>query len=188
MKYFFLVLVLVVCGGFYVHNQQPQLWNQVLDMARGGDSTSLTKTPSSVPSNEPAETPTPAPVPVATKKPEFIDGDVKAINPDHVHMVEQPSQTVAPAVAPQEKKEYVPPFPLPAQQGWTWTLLDGTAYHDVVIDKIDADSVVIRCDEGVKTLHMMTLDSDLQHQLGYDPELAAAVRKQKLEQQERTAP
>lgn len=172
----------------YVRNQQPQLWNECLDALRGTDSSTSTKAPSPAPEPTPSVAVAPAPPPVTeTKKPEYINGDVSAINPEHVHMVEQPAPTSVPSSTPQAKV-YVPPFPLPSQPGWTWTLLDGTAYHDVVIDKVDADSVVIRCDEGVKTLHMMTLNTDLQRMLGYDPELGEALRKQKQEQQAQGTP
>jgi hypothetical protein len=78
--------------------------------------------------------------------------------------------------APGPLKKWTPPNPLPAQANWTWTTLSGKTYDNVVITSVSPDSVSITYAEGAATLPLVLLPPDLQKQLNYDPDAAAAAK------------
>ena len=63
-----------------------------------------------------------------------------------------------------------------------WTV-DGKDYHNVVITKIEADTVHITYDGGLGTVKTADLSPDIQKLLNYDPEAAKLVNKQKAAEQ-----
>jgi nucleoredoxin len=77
----------------------------------------------------------------------------------------------APAANPSldTTKPWVPPDVMPAQPNWTWTALDGKTYQDVVVTKIEADTVTITHSMGVAHIPINLLPPDIQRQLNYDP-------------------
>jgi hypothetical protein len=82
-----------------------------------------------------------------------------------------PFGTLLPAAPP---AAWAPPSPLPAQDNWTWTTSDGQTYNNVVITKIDSDTVAITHSLGVAHVPISTLPANIQKQLNYDPQAAAA--------------
>ena len=91
------------------------------------------------------------------------------------------SQPVAdvPAVnpAPAPIKTWRPPAVIPAQPNWTWTTFpDSKTYQNVVINKIEPDTVSINHSMGVAHIPISTLPPDIQKQLNYDPVAAEAAR------------
>ncbi|MEJ0000643.1 MAG: hypothetical protein WDO13_16655 [Verrucomicrobiota bacterium] len=105
------------------------------------------------------------------------------VAPERVVIVAAPAPPVAPP-APPPPKQYVAPYPLPAQPNWKWTVL-GHDYNDVVITKTDADLVAITYEGGAGTVRMADLPPDLQKLLNYDPELAAAAARTRSADQAR---
>jgi len=164
MKHFPLVLIFLVLGGaIYMRFQQPKAWNNLLDSLRA---------------NVAAETPVPAPeeeaVAVVPKKPAgvvYITPDsTNYLNSGHITEVAQPTHAPAPPVT---SRVFVPPSPLPSQSAWTWTTSDGKTYHNVIIEKVEADRVSIFYDQGSAVIETAVLSPDLQRLLNYDPDLAA---------------
>jgi hypothetical protein len=72
-------------------------------------------------------------------------------------------------------KKWTPPTEFPAQPHWTWTSGDKT-YQDVVISNIDSQTVTITHSMGVTHLDIATLPPEIQKQLNYDPDMAAAAK------------
>lgn len=66
----------------------------------------------------------------------------------------------------------------PAQPPTDWTV-QGKTYHNVVVGKIDADQVHITYEGGVGAVDISDLAPDLQKQLGFDPQKAAAAQQQR---------
>jgi hypothetical protein len=96
MKYLALLIVLVIGGLAYVRFEQPQTWNDYLDVV---DTTLKAPSAPDATNSAPVE---PAPQ-VAAKPtaPEIISPDsTNYINPDHVHTVQQPDQPSASTNAP----------------------------------------------------------------------------------------
>jgi hypothetical protein len=99
MKYFVLVLVILVCGLIYVREDQPALWNQELVALQVPDDSSSTNGAPGA-ASAPAEASTAAAAPARTPSatPEIISPDSTHFNPDHVKPVAQPGEeTNAPA-------------------------------------------------------------------------------------------
>ena len=66
---------------------------------------------------------------------------------------------------------------IPAQPNWTWTTFpDSKTYQNVVINKIEVDTVSITHSMGVAHIPISTLPPDIQKQLNYDPAAAEAAR------------
>jgi len=77
------------------------------------------------------------------------------------------------ATAPQpETKPWAPSAVMPSQPNWTWNTLDGNAYENVVVTKIEPDTVTITHSLGVAHIPMNLLPRDIQKQLNYDPHAA----------------
>ena len=76
-------------------------------------------------------------------------------------------------------KAWTPPAVIPAQPNWTWTTQDGSSYQNVVVTKIDPETVAITHSMGVAHLPIATLPPDIQKLLNYDPEAAAAARAER---------
>ena len=72
-------------------------------------------------------------------------------------------------------KPWTPPAVMPAQPNWTWTTSDGTTYQDVVVTKIEPDTVTITHSFGVAHIPMILLPQDIQKKLNYDPHASADV-------------
>jgi hypothetical protein len=64
---------------------------------------------------------------------------------------------------------------MPAQTNWTWTTMDGKTYQNVVVTKIEPDTVTITHSLGVAHVDISTLPADIQKQLNYDPSAAAGL-------------
>ena len=87
------------------------------------------------------------------------------------------SPAPAPAFAPAPVKTWKPPAVIPAQPNWTWTTFpDSKTYQNVVINKIEVDTVSITHSMGVAHIPISTLPPDIQKQLYYDPVAAEAAR------------
>ncbi len=88
-----------------------------------------------------------------------------------------PDSAAPPAPAtPDANQPWAPPAVTPSQPNWTWTTDDGKTYQNVVITKIDPDSVTITHSMGVAHLDTATLPPDIQKQLNYDPAARAAAQ------------
>jgi hypothetical protein len=81
------------------------------------------------------------------------------------------SSASTPAVSPPPTANsalpWAPPDPIPAQPNWTWTTMDGTTYQNVVITKIEPDTVSITHSLGVAHIPINLLPRDLQKRLNY---------------------
>lgn len=84
----------------------------------------------------------------------------------------------APAAKPSPLQTWHAPADLPAQPNWKWTTSDGTTYQDVVISKIEPDTVSITHSLGVAHVPIVSLPPDIQKQLNYDPAVAAAEKSE----------
>ena len=79
------------------------------------------------------------------------------------------------ADAPAPVKTWTAPAVIPAQANWTWATTDGKTYQNVVITKVDAQTVTITHALGVAHLPISAIPAEIQKQLNYDPELAASM-------------
>ena len=89
----------------------------------------------------------------------------------------------APPPAPVAKltpvQAWHPPDVLPAQPNWTWTTSDGKTYQNVVVNKVEPDTVNITHSLGVAHVPMSTLPPDIQKQFNFDPAVAAAAKSER---------
>src|ERR1700683_1190184 len=109
-----------------------------------------------------APTPDQAPLtPVAPKPAAIVPASSSAPAPAPV--------TATPPPVPPPVKAWAPPAVFPAQPNWTWTAQDGTTYQNVVITKVEPDTVTITHSMGVAHLPISTVPPDIQKQLNYDP-------------------
>ena len=192
MKYLYGLLIIVACGLAYIRFEQPQDWNTYLDDLKVVVSPTEKSATGAVPSANAstankalANTPT-NPEPVTTA--EFISpNSAKFTNPDHVRQVEQPAQpnsntstgfVINTNVAARSSKEFVPPYPIPAQPNWTWIVLY-RVYHNVVVTKVEADTISITYDGGVGSVNQSDLTPELQKMFNYDTQAAALASHQK---------
>jgi hypothetical protein len=83
--------------------------------------------------------------------------------------------TPPPTPAPPPVKAWAPPDVMPAQPNWTWQTSDGQTYQNVVVTKIEPETVTITHSMGVAHISMSLLPPDIQKQLNYDPVAAAAA-------------
>jgi hypothetical protein len=67
------------------------------------------------------------------------------------------------------RQPWAPPDVMPAQPNWTWTTLDGNTYQNVVVTKIEPDTVSIMHSQGVAHISIDMLPLDIQKKLNYDP-------------------
>jgi hypothetical protein len=88
--------------------------------------------------------------------------------------------TVAAPPLPPAPPPWSPPAVTPAQPNWTWTTSDGKTYQDVVITKIEPDTVSITHSMGVGHIAINLLPPDIQKQLNYDPDAAAAAHAENV--------
>lgn len=72
-------------------------------------------------------------------------------------------------------KPWAPLDVMPSQPNWTWETLDGMTYHNVVVTKIESDTVAIIHSMGVAHIPIATLPREIQKRLNYDPAAAAAT-------------
>jgi hypothetical protein len=85
-----------------------------------------------------------------------------------------PASTPAPAArSPDAVKPWAPPDVMPAQPNWTWQTSDGATYQNVVVTKIEPDTVTIMHSMGVAHIPILLLPPDIQKQLNYDPHAAS---------------
>jgi hypothetical protein len=108
------------------------------------------------PSSAPAVVPNPSAAPAAPATSVAASTSVPVANP-----------------SPDATKPWVPPDVMPAQPNWTWTALDGKTYQDVVVTKIEPDTVTITHSLGVAHIPINLLPPDIQKQLNYDPHEAS---------------
>ena len=157
-----LVLFLAFLAFAYLRNPvgSQKLWTDFGTLAASVTSTSSNPAPNE-PGSPPDATNSAPPAPTSAAEP------IATTPPP-------PPASVTPS-AP-HLKPWSPPAVLPAQPNWTWTTLDGTTYQNVVVTKVEPDTVSITHSLGVAHISMATLPPDLQKQLNYDPEAASAAR------------
>jgi len=81
-----------------------------------------------------------------------------------------PDSALAPAnPSPNAVKPWTPPDVMPAQPNWKWETSDGKTYQNVVVTKIEADTVSITHSTGAAHIPINLLPPDIQKQLGHDP-------------------
>jgi hypothetical protein len=78
-----------------------------------------------------------------------------------------PAPAPAPTPAPAAPKPWTAPDVMPAQPNWTWTTTDGRTYQNVVVTKMEADSVTITHSLGVAHIQVFFLPPELKKQLNY---------------------
>ena len=188
MKTFFLVSGLLVCFIAYIRFMQPDVWNTMLTALQAAK-------PSDISTNTVASPPVVVKPPVVATEPtepvpdrknvQIITPDSAFLNPDHIKAVEQPAQPAANAIA-SSPKEFVPPDPIPEQPNWTWTVM-GRDYHNVVVTKVEADTVSITYDGGIGTINTSDLTPDLQKMFNYDPTAASQAANEKAAEQAKIA-
>jgi len=125
-----------------------------------------------VPTPEPAPTPVPASTTALTP----VEGT------SAVQAVPGPSDLKS---SPTPAKSWAPPAVIPAQPNWTWTTSDGKTYQNVVIEKINSDTVRITHSAGVTQIDISTLPADIQKQLNFDPDAAAAATAEQQREEQR---
>jgi hypothetical protein len=168
-QFLLIVVVLVLCGGAYMRSEQPESWNQFLDVLRAP---STPGTPGAATTTTPGDSTT-APATTATAPakpaaPEYVNpAPGTPIHSSHIVDVAQPSQESHTA------KVFVPPNPLPAQTAWIWTTSDGRTFRNVVVEKVEADRVTIFHDQGSAVVDIALLPDEIQGKLNYDSQLAA---------------
>jgi thiol-disulfide isomerase/thioredoxin len=64
---------------------------------------------------------------------------------------------------------------MPAHPHWTWNTSDGNTYQDVVVTKIEPDTVIITHSLGVAHISIDLLPPDIQKQLNYSPDAASQL-------------
>jgi len=84
--------------------------------------------------------------------------------------------STVPNPPPPPIKAWAPPDVMPAQPNWTWETSDGKTYQNVVVTKIEPDTVTITHSMGVAHIPIALLPADIQNQLNYDPNTASASR------------
>jgi hypothetical protein len=180
MKTLLLFVALIVGGGFYVHQEQPELWNKWMQQTH----TQLAKVPQLQPlvqklwpaSGKPDAAPS-----------EYVNPSPGAF-PGSAHVTDVPQSDVPQANVPAaNQRTFTPPATLPAQPNWTWTTTDGQhVYKNVVVCKVEADCVTILDDDGGARIDIASLPLEIQKQLNYDPDLAAEATTNR-QQQEQTS-
>src|ERR1700693_5830735 len=69
----------------------------------------------------------------------------------------------------------------PSEDYWTWLTLDGKAYEDVVLVKLDRDQVTIRHSNGVATIAKDNLNERVRNSLIHDIDTADPLDSYGLE-------
>jgi thiol-disulfide isomerase/thioredoxin len=110
----------------------------------------------------PSSSPTTLPVPAASP-----EAPATAATP--------PTSAPAANPLPDAVKLWAPPDVMPAQPNWTWTTSDGKTYQNVVVTKIEAETVSVTHSMGVAHIPINLLPPDIQKQLNYDPHAAAQI-------------
>ena len=64
---------------------------------------------------------------------------------------------------------------MPSQPNWTWQTSDGKTYQNVVVTKIEADTVSITHSMGAAHIPINLLPPDIQKQLNYNPHAASQL-------------
>jgi len=187
-----LLLLLIVAGGYgYLHNPIgcAKLGSDLVAVFT--ETSSIPDATTVVPSASPNPTapstttvtvsPATAPAPTASAPP--TNAPPVAAVPTPAPASPPPTATAASpnasadAPAPFKPfKRWTPPAVLPAQPNWTWTTSDDKTYQNVVINKIESTTVSITHSLGATHLDISTLPADIQKQLNYDPETAAAAK------------
>jgi thiol-disulfide isomerase/thioredoxin len=155
-----LICLAVLLGSFvaYAYVHDPSGCKKVLN-----DAYSVIVTISPIPSKSEAV----SPVPPTSTPPEQPTLAAPTPAPAPVSAV--------PAPPPPPTKPWAPPDVMPAQPNWTWTTSDGTTYQNVVVTKINPNTVVIMHSMGVAHIPINLLPSDIQKQLNYDPHAASQL-------------
>ena len=149
-----IVVVLLIAVAGYAYSKNPagcaKVGSDIVAVAQSlWTTTPVAPAPGAAPSSQPV-------------------ADVPAVNP---------ALTSSPAPAPVSAKTWRPPAVIPAQPNWTWTTFpDSKTYQNVVINKIEPDTVSINHSMGVAHIPISTLPPDIQKQLNYDPVAAEAAR------------
>ena len=148
-----IVMVLLIAVAGYAYSKNPagcaKVGSDIMAVAQSLWTTPVAPAPGAAPSSQPV-------------------ADVPAVNP---------ALTSSPAPAPVSAKTWRPPAVIPAQPNWTWTTFpDSKTYQNVVINKIEPDTVSINHSMGVAHIPISTLPPDIQKQLNYDPVAAEAAR------------
>ena len=198
MRNLLLFISLISSVGFYIHLSQPALWDQMMKIASGqaskvsalqpfihdllpeakqqpgGNPVGLGQPPDQAqPSDQPAR---PAPA-----EAEYINPSTTTFTSTaHVRDVPQTDDSAQGSVG-----GFTPPTTLPSQPNWTWATTDGRhVYRNVVVCKVEADCVTILDDDGGARVAIADLPTDIQKQLNYDPDLAAAASAERQRQEQ----
>jgi len=167
------LLLLVLTGYAYLHNPDgcAKLGHDFVaiftETSTGTDSNSSAPSVPSANATPIAETkPTPNTPPAVAQSP---------ASPTSIPTTPVPSQPF---------KRWSPPSVIPAQPNWTWTTSDEKTYQNVVITKIEPDTVAITHSLGVTHVDIATLPADIQKQLNYDPDAASTERAELKREQD----
>lgn len=171
MKYILLGVILCIFGFAYLRAEQRKIWNDCLAALTVPDDSSGNSS-SPAPSMPPPDDapPVATPIPVTPSR-----------QPSAVAEVISPTVPTTNSVVVAQR-EFVPPYPLPAQPNWTWSI-QGKDYNNVVVTRAEADRVHISYTGGVGTLNTSDLTPEIQKQLNFDPEFAAKAAKERADDQ-----
>ena len=161
-----LVCLVIVLASFltYAYTHNPSGCKKVLDDSHAVlvSLWPITLQPNAAPQDKPADTAASIPA-----KPQVEAAPVPTATP-----------TPAPAAADASSnpiKPWTPPDVMPSQPNWTWATSDGKTYQNVVVTKIEPDTVSITHSMGVAHVPISTLPPDIQKQLNYDPHAASEL-------------
>ena len=160
-----LVLVLIAAGA-YAYFQIPSASDKELNDALAEISSATSDTPQAITKSPSVAAPPAHVVPAAPAQP-------KPTAPTSA----PPPVSIPP---PPAYKPWVPPDVIPAQPNWTWTTYDGTTYNNVVVTKIEVQTVSITHSLGVAHIPIAMLPRDIRKKLNYDPVAASQIPNQLL--------
>jgi hypothetical protein len=165
MKYAFLLVVLVICAVAYLYYEQPKIWNDCLAAMKAPEVVSPAPPIATAATNAPPDATAPT--------------NSEASTPPNAPNVDTPTGSIPNTnTGVTIPKVFTPPEPIPAQANWTWTV-QGKDYHNVVVTKVEADTVSIMYDGGMGRINTSDLTPDLQKMFNYDPQASALASHQK---------
>ncbi len=154
----FVVFFVCFWGYAYTHDQ-PGCQKILRDFAELGQTLAAGKTAPATPPPAPPEQP--AIIPVVSKPPAA---------PPPV-----PTPPVQPAPPAQPEALWVAPMSIPTQTHWNLTTSTGHIYPDAQITLVEADCITVQYAGGNALVPISTLSPELQKELNYNPDAAAAA-------------
>jgi thiol-disulfide isomerase/thioredoxin len=183
-----LICIVVLLGAFvaYVYAHNPTGCNKVLDDAYSVVVSlwSSAPQPDGTPQNKPAASMGLASIPNDSNAQPPSNGQKKSASTSPASSLTAapvpatpaataPSSVSMPSPSPDPIKLWAPPDVMPAQPNWTWETSDGKTFQNVVVTKIEAETVTITHEMGAAHIPITLLPSDIQKQLNYDPHAAS---------------